>query len=277
MNLAQVVTLLGTVPSTTDIFYSPGDTYERFLGANGIEPGVKTRMSYAIIVQGNFEMRPSVQAPAGTVADNVPADVSNAIMEAAAQWYYALNACVQTKPLNEDNYVNYFQSKGVDVIPWKIEKIINFQACREGKISEDPEFEILRASSTFIMYHTNATSIPSVVTRALDACPFSTDEVFTANELDLHSTAVNEPTSISAAKAIPDRMLVIASAILTASNGLPAKWHAGIKAVQAYPSSKYAALVEIMKFAMRQATNTSDITPATSLAQLRHKMDELSL
>lgn len=266
--LNQALSKTGFISPTTRIIFLQGMTYAQFLSQNGIEDRIGNLMSYSMLRAANHTFP---NPPAAGLTDSVvtltPSAIE-AVTEQGSVWVVDLVACHQVSSLNESNVTNYFTSKGSDTIPWKVLDVVGYLASVLPKFAELDGFDAILRRSTFVGYHTSASSSASLVMRANDAAPFS--GVFTEDELSAAQDSLDEFHSIGTAQLIPSRALVMTSIILQCLDVLPANWYMGKKAVAAYSPVKYAKLMALMKKAIKLSTSIEEIEEASDILTLQN-------
>ena len=155
-----------------------------------------------------------------------------------------LTYCNHVSPLGDENYHGYFSSMRSDTIPWKVNELMDYLSRKLPGIQACADAEQLIERSTFVQYHTAASSTPGLIERALDSSPFG--NVMFEGEIAAYTRARRDLTNLSLERDIPPRVLVITSVILESCNQLPSNWYMGKKAVDAFSAAKNSALRKIV-------------------------------
>jgi len=265
--ITQALLRTGIISPTTRVIFNQGLPYGQFLARNGIEDRAASLMTYSILraANVNFPNPPGNAVPDSQVV-TLQATIDS-VTDQGSVWFVDLVSCHQVSALSESNVTNYFASKGADVMPWKILDVIGYLSSIVPKFAELDEFNGILDRSTFVAYHTSASSSASLLMRAVEAAPF--DGIFTDEEIAAADDSITNFHSIGAAQRIPSRALVMTSVILQSLDVLPSNWYMGKKAVSAYSPAKYATLISIMKKAIRIATNIDNLDSASDLQTIQ--------
>jgi len=275
--LAGAVGRTGITPTAAPLHYSPGYTYGEFLRDNGLDHRPSNIMSFAMldVCQADLGSKPLAEGAvvgAPMVHGVSDADIAS-FVEAARLWVPSLISCYQVQPMSDGNYLNFFKSMKADTVPYRIPQLVGHLSGRLGSMKDSGGYAALVASSTFIKYHTAATSTPTLCIRAMDLSPIS--GLFTDVEIVAIRASDADLTSLALAKAIPQMAIIKTCAVLKAVKIYPDAWVTGNKAMEVYAAIRFKSLVMILERTMDVQSNVEAVGVMVDVSQLRTKFSNI--
>jgi hypothetical protein len=266
----------GTAPVPPVFIFEKDMSYKEFLVQNEYEAKESTLYSYAICVSSGIKQRPRlIDATDAIVAmENVfePEFILETV-DTADRWLMELVMAYQTSGLVDRNIESLFQSYGTDKVPTRCLALTRFLSSRMDRLLDLEGAQDLVAASPWMEYRTAVTACSALIQKAIDSAP--APGLFTESDMVFINAAAADVTNIHLARAIPNRVLVLTSAILTTCGGLPDTWYMGKSAVDLFPPSKYNALCVFLKRGHAIANDTGGIDDINEISVIVDKVGDL--
>lgn len=185
------------------------------------------------------------------------------------RWILELVAANQVRRLTNENVVSYFQSINVERVNGAtILSLIIPLSSVIGKVVTNDALRAVLSPTDWIRYHTNATSTPILVQRAIEFIGTSIPGFWAPATLNAVTAAIAAPWNKQLSDAIPRKAVAATHAILTALRQCPKEWYQGNKAKTAMPASTYAAWILLAEKIQELTANEATIRAATTFANL---------
>jgi len=187
----------------------------------------------------------------------------------AMKWLIELSAAHQVRALKPENVNSYYASQNIlNINGTQILNIINAFSMMIAKIMPIENARNMLQDTDWMRYHTNATSTPMLVQKAIDFVGEAIPGFWGEETVNAVTAAIAAPWNKALADAIPRKAVAATSAILYALKQRPMGWYQGDKAKAATPPSTYSAWLTITHKLQALIMNTDTINNAENFGQL---------